>query len=128
MFIFVSTIIAAFDTLDSIGVQSVMAEMERLQLRGEVPEEELKALEMDMTGKVGAYLLTSLLFDVHGCRQIMLASWRGTRFEVMQALREVCDKVLKDHSVSENTLLLRAKVSALRFFSVRVLCLHFVRP
>ena len=40
----------------------------------------------------------------------MLASWRGTRFEVMQVLREVCDKVLKDHTVSENTLILRAKV------------------
>ena len=35
-----------------IGVQHVMAEMERIQARGEVPEEELKALEMDMTGKV----------------------------------------------------------------------------
>ena len=68
MFIFVSTIIAVFDTLDSIGVQSVMAEMERLQLRGEVPEEELKALEMDMTGKVGAYFLTSRHLDVHDRR------------------------------------------------------------
>lgn len=26
--------------------------MERLQARGEIPEEELKALELDMTGKV----------------------------------------------------------------------------
>lgn len=35
-----------------MGVQHVMLEMEKLQARGEVPEEELKALEMDMTGKV----------------------------------------------------------------------------
>ena len=45
--------------------------MERLASKGEVDEEELKAMELDMTGK------------------IMLASWRGTRFEVSQVLREV---------------------------------------
>ena len=33
-------------------MQHVMAEMERVQAKGEVPEEELKALELDMTGKV----------------------------------------------------------------------------
>ena len=30
----------------------MMQEMERLQARGEVPEEELKALEEDVTGRV----------------------------------------------------------------------------
>jgi hypothetical protein len=50
--------------------------MEKLQEKGEAGEEELKALEMDMTGK------------------IMLASWRGTRFEVVQVLREVCSQDL----------------------------------
>jgi hypothetical protein len=45
--------------------------MEKLQEKGEVGEEELRALEMDVTGK------------------IMLASWRGTRFECIQVLREV---------------------------------------
>jgi hypothetical protein len=30
----------------------MMLEMEKLQARGEVPEEELKALEEDVTGKV----------------------------------------------------------------------------
>ncbi|EJD07253.1 DnaJ-domain-containing protein [Fomitiporia mediterranea MF3/22] len=75
----------------AIGVQHIMVEMERLQAKGEIPEEELKALELDMTGR------------------IMLASWRGTRFEVMQVLREVCDKVLKDHSVPESILVNRAK-------------------
>jgi hypothetical protein len=46
-------------------------QMEKLQEKGELAEEELRALEMDVTGK------------------IMLASWRGTRFEVTQVLREV---------------------------------------
>ena len=48
-----------------------MQDIERAQLKGETSEEELKALEIDVTGK------------------IMLASWRGTRFEVVQVLREV---------------------------------------
>lgn len=45
--------------------------MDRMLAKGEIPDEEMKALEMDVTGK------------------IMLASWRGTRFEVVQVLREV---------------------------------------
>jgi hypothetical protein len=49
----------------------MMQEMEKLQAKGELGEEELRALEMDVTGR------------------IMLASWRGTRFEVIQVLREV---------------------------------------
>jgi hypothetical protein len=48
-----------------------MQDIERAQLKGDASEEELKALEIDVTGK------------------IMLASWRGTRFEVVQVLREV---------------------------------------
>ena len=71
---------------------------------------DIKALEMDVTGK------------------IMLASWRGTRFEVVQVLRavrpfvtcftktyqtvavQVAENVLKEHGVSEAVLLNRAKV------------------
>lgn len=75
----------------ALNVQSVMQQMEKLQEKGELAEEELKALEMDMTGK------------------IMLASWRGTRFEVSQVLREVCDRVLKEPGVSEQVLINRAK-------------------
>ena len=44
------------------------------------------------------------------CQQIMLASWRGTRFEVVQVLREVVDNVLKDHDVSDQVLYNRARV------------------
>ena len=49
----------------------MMQEMEKMQEKGEVDEAELRALEEDVTGK------------------IMLASWRGTRFEVNNVLREV---------------------------------------
>jgi len=69
----------------------MIQEMERLQARGEVPEEELKALEEDVTGR------------------IMLASWKGTRFECVQVLREVCDHVLEDPDVPETVLINRAK-------------------
>lgn len=40
----------------------------------------------------------------------MLASWRGTRFEVVNVLREVCDRVLKDPTANEQELYSRAKV------------------
>ncbi|VDC06109.1 unnamed protein product [Peniophora sp. CBMAI 1063] len=75
----------------ALSVQQVMQDMERLASKGEVDEEELKAMELDMTGK------------------IMLASWRGTRFEVVQVLREVVDNVLKEHGVSQQVLQNRAK-------------------
>ena len=40
----------------------------------------------------------------------MLASWRGTRFEVSQVLREVVDRVLKEPGISDQVLYNRAKV------------------
>lgn len=42
--------------------------------------------------------------------QIMLASWRGARLEVIQVLREVVDNVLKEHGAPDTVLLNRAKV------------------
>ncbi|KAI6041240.1 X-domain of DnaJ-containing-domain-containing protein [Pisolithus marmoratus] len=75
----------------ALSVRSLMQEMEKVQAKGEVGEDELRALEEDMTGK------------------ILLASWRGTRFEVVQVLREVVDHVLKDREASEKTLVNRAK-------------------
>jgi hypothetical protein len=74
-----------------LSVQQVMQDIERAQLKGDASEEELKALEIDVTGK------------------IMLASWRGTRFEVVQVLREVVDNVLKDHSANDQELYHRAR-------------------
>ena len=50
------------------------------------------------------------LFLIHPRDKIMLASWRGTRFECVQVLRGVCDRVLKDPKASDNVLLNRAKV------------------
>lgn len=47
-------------------------QMARLQEKGEIPEEQMRDLENDVTGK------------------ILLASWRGTRFEVINVLRQVC--------------------------------------
>ncbi|KAJ3555447.1 hypothetical protein NP233_g12205 [Leucocoprinus birnbaumii] len=75
----------------ALSVRDVLQEMEKVQQKGEAGEEELKALEMDMTGKM------------------LLASWRGARLEVIQVLREVVDNVLKDSSVSDVVILNRAK-------------------
>ncbi|KAG8904933.1 hypothetical protein FRB99_000987 [Tulasnella sp. 403] len=76
----------------AVGVQTVMEDMARRQEKGEeVAEEELRAMEEDLTGK------------------ILLASWRGTRFEVSSVLREVCDRVLREVDVPEDVLVKRAK-------------------
>ncbi|KAJ3798505.1 X-domain of DnaJ-containing-domain-containing protein [Lentinula aff. detonsa] len=75
----------------ALSVRDTMLEMEKLQAKGDVDEAELKALEMDVTGK------------------IMLASWRGARLEVIQVLREVVDNVLKEPGASETVLFNRAK-------------------
>lgn len=56
----------------SLSVKDALVEMEKMQAKGDVDEEGLRALEMNMTGKM------------------LLASWRGARFEVIQVLREVC--------------------------------------
>lgn len=75
----------------ALSVRDLMLEMEKAQAKGEVAEAELRALEMDVTGK------------------IMLASWRGARLEVIQVLREVIDNVLKEPGQSEVVLVNRAK-------------------
>ncbi|KAF8637571.1 hypothetical protein AX17_002640 [Amanita inopinata Kibby_2008] len=75
----------------ALSVRELMLEMERAQAKGELGEEELRALEMDVTGK------------------IMLASWRGARLEVIQVLREVVDNVLKEPGQSDLALYNRAK-------------------
>ena len=54
-----------------LSVQKIMQDIERKQLKGDASAEQFKALEIKVTEK------------------IMLASWRGTRFEVVQVLREV---------------------------------------
>ncbi|KAL0065201.1 DnaJ-like protein [Marasmius tenuissimus] len=75
----------------ALSVRDMMLEMEKLQAKGELGEEELRALEMDVTGK------------------IMLASWRGARLEVIQVLREVVDIVLREPGTSDAVLVNRAK-------------------
>ncbi|KAF9269182.1 DnaJ-domain-containing protein [Marasmius fiardii PR-910] len=75
----------------ALSVRDMMLEMEKLQAKGELGEEELRALEMDVTGK------------------IMLASWRGARLEVTQVLREVVDNVLKEPGTSDAVLVNRAR-------------------
>ncbi|KAH6915973.1 X-domain of DnaJ-containing-domain-containing protein [Coprinopsis sp. MPI-PUGE-AT-0042] len=75
----------------ALSVRDVVMQMEKAQARGDVDEEELRALEMDVTGK------------------ILLASWRGARLEVVQVVREVCDNVLKEPGISDDVLVNRAK-------------------
>jgi len=75
----------------AVEVQVVMEDMAKMAEKGDVTEEDMREMEMTVTGK------------------ILLASWRGTKFEVGHVLREVVDKVLlKEPGVSESELIHRA--------------------
>lgn len=75
----------------ALNVKASMDELAKRQEKGEIPEDELRALEQDMSGKM------------------LLATWRGTRFEVSGILRQVCDNVLNEKGVSDKVLFNRAQ-------------------
>lgn len=79
----------------AVAVQVSMEEMAKRQEKGDIPEEELRALEMEMSGKM------------------LLATWRGTRWEVTSVLRKVCDNLLNEKGVEHKVLLNRARALAL---------------
>ncbi len=79
----------------AVNAQMSMEEMSKRQEKGELGEEELKELEMEMSGKM------------------LLVTWRGTKWEISTVLRKVCDRVLNDKSVKDQKVLLqRAKAIA----------------
>ncbi|CAD6905038.1 unnamed protein product [Tilletia controversa] len=75
----------------AVSVQISMEEMAKRQGKGDIGEEEMRELEMDMSGKM------------------LLVTWRGTRFEVNNVLRKVCDNVLNEPGVDKVVLLRRAQ-------------------
>lgn len=79
----------------AVSVQMSMEDLAKRQEKGEIPEDELKQLEMEMSGKM------------------LLATWRGTRWEVTGVLRKVCDNLLNEKGVDNKTLLNRARALAL---------------
>ncbi|WFD40678.1 uncharacterized protein MJAP1_003666 [Malassezia japonica] len=78
----------------AMNVQMSMEELARHQDKGDIGEEEMKQLEQDMNGKM------------------LLATWRGTRWEVNGILRQVLDNVLNEKGVSDKVLIQRAKAIA----------------
>lgn len=79
----------------AVSVQMSMEEMAKRQEKGDIDEEEMKQLEADMSGKM------------------LLATWRGTRWEVTNVLRRVCDNLLNDKTVDKVERLNRARALAL---------------
>ncbi|CAO1616601.1 unnamed protein product [Parajaminaea phylloscopi] len=79
----------------AVSVQMSMEELAKRQEKGEIPEDELRQLETEMSGKM------------------LLATWRGTRWEVTGVLRRVCDNLLNEKGVDQKTLLHRARALAL---------------
>jgi len=79
----------------AVSVQISMEELAKRQEKGDIGEEELKALEADMSGKM------------------LLVTWRGTRLEVNNVLRKVCDGILNEPGVDKHVLLRRAQALTL---------------
>jgi hypothetical protein len=49
----------------ALGVQSVLIDMQKALEKGEVPEEELRALESDVTGKVGSSIVPIIFSSLY---------------------------------------------------------------
>ncbi|WWC62035.1 uncharacterized protein I303_104623 [Kwoniella dejecticola CBS 10117] len=75
----------------AIGVQSAMEELERLEAKGGATPEEMEALAQEVSSKM------------------LLTTWRATRWEVINVLNAVVDKVLYEPSISKEVALRRAK-------------------
>ncbi|KAL4398839.1 DnaJ-like protein [Malassezia pachydermatis] len=78
----------------AMNVQAGMEELARRQEKGDLTEEEMAQLEQDVNGRM------------------LLATWRGTRWEVNGVLRHVCDNVLNEKGVPDKVLIQRARALA----------------
>jgi len=87
-----STIKEGWSFLTStVDVQVAMEDIVKKQEKGGIDETEMRMLEMDLSAK------------------LLLVSWKGTAFEVSNIIKEVVSRVLREHGVSEQVLLNRAK-------------------
>ncbi|KAK4685354.1 hypothetical protein P7C73_g4804, partial [Tremellales sp. Uapishka_1] len=75
----------------AIGVQSAMEEMQRLEDKGTATPEELEALAQEVSSKM------------------LLTTWKATRWEVINVVGVVVDRVLYEPHISKDLSLRRAK-------------------
>ncbi|WVR07096.1 hypothetical protein IAU60_004135 [Kwoniella sp. DSM 27419] len=75
----------------AIGVQSAMQELERLEAKGDATPEEMEALAQEVSSKM------------------LLTTWRATRWEVINVLNVVVDRVLYEPGLHKDVALKRAK-------------------
>ena len=76
----------------AIDAQMTLEEMAKAEEKGgeDWTDEKKAELEKKVTGK------------------ILMAAWRGSRFEIQSVLRDVCDKILNDKNVALNKRVERA--------------------
>lgn len=73
-----------------VNLQNTFSELQKAEEKGTLTEEEKNRLEAETSAKV------------------LDAIWKGSKLEVESVLREVCDKVLTDPTVTKETLKSRA--------------------
>ncbi|KAJ9118259.1 hypothetical protein QFC22_004170 [Naganishia vaughanmartiniae] len=77
----------------AISVQMAMEEMTKIEAKGDASQEELEALAADLSSK------------------LLLTTWKGTRWEVISVVGEVCDRVLHEPGLKKDVAINRAKAS-----------------
>lgn len=94
----------------ALDLQSSYTELQKAEEKGDLTEEQRIKLETEAATKVKymhilyRYKKRGVLMNIQGLHAI----WRGSKLEVESVLREVCDRILTDQSVSRETLKNRA--------------------
>ena len=92
----------------AIDAQMTLEEMAKAEEKGgeDWTDEKKAELEKKVTGK------------------ILMAAWRGSRFEIQSVLRDVCDKVLNDKAVPVNKRVERAHALMMVGTVFKNVCCH----
>lgn len=91
-----------------------MEEMAKIEAKGDASQEELDAMAQDLSSKVSLPSLHSSSHNSYWTHlaielQLLLTTWKGTRWEVISVVGEVVDKVLYEPGLSKEVALNRAK-------------------
>lgn len=91
-----------------------MEEMTKIEAKGDASQEELEALAADLSSKVRLRHSCTLTWTDKMSivlLQLLLTTWKGTRWEVISVIGEVCDRVLHEPGLKKEVAINRAKAS-----------------
>ncbi|BGP25685.1 DnaJ-like protein [Rhodotorula toruloides] len=89
-----------------LDVQRAMLDMEKRQEKGDLGEEEMRRLEMEMSGT------------------LLLVAWKGSKFELSAVLRQVVDLALTKESPQITDAMLMNRAKAILFIGAILKAVH----